>query len=209
LVALHNHQRREHSDDFDSGMKMITLLIPIYYIQRLKAIVKEGVFENQSAGIRFIIQHFIENHDEPRAAATFPPEKERAAAVTIATIPGAKLFHEGQFEGRKVRLPVFLSRRPDERFNPDLRAFYYKLLKMIDTPASRRGSGASVIVRGGPTIKLSQSGCVVLEKRWGAIPPHPGPLHRHARPGMPERDHPGSLGHGRGCPGPRRYRQGQ
>jgi len=52
---------------------------------------------------------FIENHDEPRAAATFSPEKERAAAVTIATVTGAKLFHEGQFEGRRVRLPVFLA----------------------------------------------------------------------------------------------------
>ena len=53
---------------------------------------------------------FIENHDEPRAAATFSPEKERAAAVTMATLTGARLFHDGQFEGRKVRLPVFLGR---------------------------------------------------------------------------------------------------
>ena len=42
----------------------------------------------------------------------FSPARERAAAVTIATIPGARLFHEGQFEGRKVRIPVFLGRRP-------------------------------------------------------------------------------------------------
>lgn len=38
---------------------------------------------------------FIENHDEPRAAATFSLERERAAAVTMATLPGARLFHEG------------------------------------------------------------------------------------------------------------------
>ena len=57
---------------------------------------------------------FIENHDEPRAAAIFSPQKGRAAAVTIATLPGAKLFHEGQFEGRKARLPVQLRRRPAE-----------------------------------------------------------------------------------------------
>lgn len=55
---------------------------------------------------------FIENHDEPRAASTFSPQKERLAAVTAATLPGARLFHEGQFEGRKVRLPVFLKQRP-------------------------------------------------------------------------------------------------
>ena len=51
---------------------------------------------------------FIENHDEPRAAATFPDGKGRAAAVAILTLTGARLLHEGQFEGRKVRLPVFL-----------------------------------------------------------------------------------------------------
>ena len=55
---------------------------------------------------------FIENHDEPRAAATFGYQKARAVAVTFATVPGAKLFHEGQFEGWRVRLPVFLRRRP-------------------------------------------------------------------------------------------------
>ncbi|MBP1622920.1 MAG: alpha amylase, catalytic region [Acidobacteria bacterium] len=71
---------------------------------------------------------FIENHDEPRALSVFSPGKERAAAVTIATIPGAKLFHEGQFEGRKVRLPVFLSRRPAEPAEPAMQAFYPTLL---------------------------------------------------------------------------------
>ena len=29
------------------------------------------------------------------------PEAERAAAVTIATLPGSTLWHEGQFEGRQ------------------------------------------------------------------------------------------------------------
>jgi hypothetical protein len=38
---------------------------------------------------------FIENHDEPRAAATFPDGKGRAAAVAILTLPGARLLHEG------------------------------------------------------------------------------------------------------------------
>jgi glycosidase len=72
---------------------------------------------------------FIENHDEPRALSVFSPQRERAAAVTIATIPGAKLFHEGQFEGRKIRLPVFLGRRPVEPVDTDLRTFYQTLLK--------------------------------------------------------------------------------
>jgi len=75
---------------------------------------------------------FIENHDEERAASIFSPEKERAAAITISTLPGAKLFHEGQFEGRKVRLPVSLGRRPVETTDVDVLSFYRKLLKAIN-----------------------------------------------------------------------------
>jgi hypothetical protein len=82
---------------------------------------------------------FIENHDEPRAATTFSPAKERAAAVTMSTLPGARLFHEGQFEGRKVRPPVFLGRRPQEPLDGGLQSFYSKLLKAIDSPVFRDG----------------------------------------------------------------------
>ena len=82
---------------------------------------------------------FIENHDEPRAASAFPPGKERAAAVTVATLPGARLLHEGQFEGRKVRLPVFLGRRPFEPVDSDLQAFYQRLLAAMNTETLRSG----------------------------------------------------------------------
>jgi hypothetical protein len=82
---------------------------------------------------------FIENHDEPRAAATFPDGKGRAAAVAILTLTGAKLLHEGQFEGRQVRLPVFLGRRPAEPADHDLVAFYGRLLKEIKRDVLRNG----------------------------------------------------------------------
>ena len=82
---------------------------------------------------------FLENHDEPRAAATFPPGKERAAAVAILTLPGARLLHEGQFEGRKVRLPVFLARRPAEPVDEDLAAFYGRLLQETRRDVFRNG----------------------------------------------------------------------
>jgi hypothetical protein len=82
---------------------------------------------------------FLENHDEPRAAAAFSGEKARAAAVAIMTLPGARLLHEGQFEGMKVRLPVFLSRRPTETIDHDLAAFYERLLKASDLDVLRNG----------------------------------------------------------------------
>jgi len=82
---------------------------------------------------------FIENHDEPRAAATFPDGKERAAAVAILTLPGARLLHEGQFEGWRVRLPVFLGRRPAEPIDRDLAAFYARVLKATHHDLFRNG----------------------------------------------------------------------
>ena len=82
---------------------------------------------------------FIENHDEPRAAAIFGPQRLRAAAVTIATLPGAKLFHEGQFEGRRIKLPVQLGRRPFEEIAADLLIFYRELLRAINTSVFRDG----------------------------------------------------------------------
>ena len=82
---------------------------------------------------------FVENHDDPRVSATLSPAKQRAAALTIATLPGIKLFHEGQFEGRKVRLPVFLGRRPDEPVDRELPQFYETLLAAIDRPIFHDG----------------------------------------------------------------------
>ncbi len=82
---------------------------------------------------------FIENHDEPRAAAAFPSGKGRAAAVAIMTLPGTRLIHEGQLEGRKVRLPVFLGRRPEEPVDEDLAAFYGRLLEETRRDVYRNG----------------------------------------------------------------------
>ena len=82
---------------------------------------------------------FIENHDEPRAAATFAPAQARAAAATMLTQTGARLVHEGQLEGRKTHLPVFLGRRPDEPPDADLRTFYEQLLEAVHDPVF--GSG--------------------------------------------------------------------
>jgi glycosidase len=82
---------------------------------------------------------FLENHDEPRAASVFPAARQKAAALMIATLPGARLFHEGQLEGRTVRPPVFLGRRPNERPDGELRAFYEELLKTVAQPVFHDG----------------------------------------------------------------------
>ena len=81
-------------------------------------------------------------HREPRRAQgrrRVSRRKERAAAVAILTLPGARLLHEGQFEGRRVRLPVFLGRRPAEPVDHDLAAFYGRLLKATNRDVFRNG----------------------------------------------------------------------
>lgn len=82
---------------------------------------------------------FLENHDEPRAADVFAPDRERAAAVATLTQTGAKLVHDGQLDGRRVRLPVFLGRYPDEAPDARLAGFHRELLGALSDPAFRRG----------------------------------------------------------------------
>jgi glycosidase len=82
---------------------------------------------------------FVENHDEPRAAAVFPPDRARVAAVTALTQAGTRLVHEGQLEGRRVHVPVFLGRRPAEPADDELRAFYRRLLPAVGNGVLRDG----------------------------------------------------------------------
>ncbi|POX37327.1 alpha-amylase [Streptomyces sp. Ru73] len=93
---------------------------------------------------------FLENHDEPRVASLLGPAEERAAAVAIATLPGATLWHEGQFDGRRTRLPVFLTRRPDEPPDTALRAFHEKLLAVVARSGMRTGHWELLSCEGWP-----------------------------------------------------------
>jgi hypothetical protein len=106
---------------------------------------------------------FIENHDEPRAATAFHPGQGRAAAVAILTLPGARLLHQGQFEGAKVRLPVFLGRRPAEPPDRDLVAFYERLLQATHRDLFRNGAWRLCERSGWPD---NQSWTTVLSWCW-------------------------------------------
>jgi hypothetical protein len=93
---------------------------------------------------------FLENHDEPRIADRLPRVLERAAAVAIATLPGATLWHEGQFEGRRVRVPVFLDRRPDEPPDEELAGWYRDLLGRVAEHGVRTGDWQLLEAAGWP-----------------------------------------------------------
>ena len=113
---------------------------------------------------------FVENHDEPRAAATLLPEQERAAAVTMMTLPGAKLLYEGQFEGRRVRPPVFLVRRPVEPIDFGPAGVLPHTAGSGQGIGTARGRMAAVRTRGlARQQQLPEPNHLVLEPRQGTV----------------------------------------
>ena len=82
---------------------------------------------------------FIENHDEIRAVATFGRERSLAAAVVLSTMPGLRLFHDGQLEGYRIRLPIQLLRGPEEATDTHIAEFYEQLLHVCNSPVFHDG----------------------------------------------------------------------
>ena len=82
---------------------------------------------------------FLENHDEPRAAAVFSSEVHQAAAVITFLSPGLRFFHHGQIEGRKKRISPHLVRAPKEPVNHTLEQFYDRLLGVLRQPVVHDG----------------------------------------------------------------------
>jgi hypothetical protein len=116
------------------------------YDKRLYDRLREGhgrpVREHFHAGLDYQdkLARFLENHDEPRAAATFSPDVHEAAAVITFLSPGLRFFHQGQFQARRKRISPHLVRAPQEAVDPRLEAFYDRLLAALRRPAVRHGS---------------------------------------------------------------------
>ncbi len=115
------------------------------YDKRLYDRLREGharpVREHFHAGLDYQdkLARFLENHDEPRAAATFAPDVHKAAAVITFLAPGLRFFHQGEFEGCKKRISPHLSRGPSEPCDQNLHDFYERLLIVLRQPALRDG----------------------------------------------------------------------
>lgn len=82
---------------------------------------------------------FLENHDEPRITDRVNEEKAKAAAVALTTVQGMKLIHDGQCEGKRIKLPAQLGREPHEAPNKELRSFYEKLYSITSRNIFKRG----------------------------------------------------------------------
>jgi hypothetical protein len=115
------------------------------YDKRLYDRLRDGharpVREHFHAGLDYQdkLARFLENHDEPRAAATFSQEVHEAAAVITFLTPGLRFFHQGQFEGRRKRISPHLVRAPLEPRNEALAQFYDRLLGVLSRPSGRDG----------------------------------------------------------------------
>jgi hypothetical protein len=110
---------------------------------------------------------FLENHDEPRAAGRLRPGAGRAVAVALATLPGATMWHDGQFEGRRVRVPVQLARRPAEQPDLALAEWYRHLLATLRRHRVRSGSWQLLEVTGWPDNQSSRN---LLAWSWDGAP---------------------------------------
>jgi hypothetical protein len=90
------------------------------------------------------LARFLENHDEPRASASFDPPVHRAAAMITYFIPGLRFFHQGQFEGRKKRISPHLVRGPEESPDKEMEEFYGDLLAILRKPIVKSGEWQSL-----------------------------------------------------------------
>src|SRR5262249_32118004 len=115
------------------------------YDKRLYDRLREGharpVREHLSAGLDYQgkLARFLENHDEPRAAATFAPGMHEAAAIVTYLTPGLRFFHQGQLQGRTKRISPHLVRAPAEPLDERIRGFYERLLALLRDPTVRDG----------------------------------------------------------------------
>ncbi len=75
---------------------------------------------------------FLENHDEPRSAVVFGRSRLPAIGVLMATLPGMRLYHQGQLTGKQVRIPVQLSRAQEEFPDETTAAFYDRILAIAN-----------------------------------------------------------------------------
>ena len=82
---------------------------------------------------------FLENHDEPRAMDVFGHDRIRCAMIIHSTLPGARFWQHGQFEGNRIKLPVQLKRAPEEVADHDLKTFSEKLLREVNHPVFHYG----------------------------------------------------------------------
>lgn len=86
------------------------------------------------------LARFLENHDEPRAVATFSWDVHQAAAMVTFLTPGLRFFHQGQLAGFSKHISPHLRRGPEEPVDDLVQQFYGRLLDLLYEPLLRQGN---------------------------------------------------------------------
>lgn len=107
--------------------------------------------------------HFLENHDEPRAAA-LPLDLHRAAAVLALGLPGLRLLHHGQLDGARRFARIQLRRRACEPADAGVRAIYARLLPALR--ASSVGRGEARLLAPAPAWDGNPTAASFTVVRW-------------------------------------------
>ncbi|MFX0085214.1 MAG: alpha-amylase family glycosyl hydrolase [Candidatus Hodarchaeota archaeon] len=108
---------------------------------RLKNESSKEIREHLQADLEFQKHcvRFIENHDEIRVIKVFGRAKSMAAAIIMGTTPGMSLYHQGQLEGFKLKIPVQLRQKKVEHQDEEIKSHYCKLLEFTNQDVFRRG----------------------------------------------------------------------
>jgi hypothetical protein len=130
---------------WDTGWALQQMGFDFVYDKRLYDRLRDSppvdVFLHLKAGMDYQnkLVRFIENHDETRSLEAFGRAKVKAAAALNAILPGMQLYFQGQFEGRRIRLPVQLSHSQVEAVDSDMQMFYSRLLAAVNNPVAHCG----------------------------------------------------------------------
>ena len=146
-----------------------------------------GVRQHLRADLNFQKRcaRYIENHDESRAAQAFGPARSIAAAAASYFTPGLKLVHDGQIEGRRIKVPVQLTRRVVEPENPEIDSATRHLLALLNDPLLQHGVYSQIdVVPAGYGDRSNEASVALLwmpansESKTSDTPPstnHPAP----------------------------------
>lgn len=78
------------------------------------------------------LARFLENHDELRCAVVFGRERLTSVGTLLGGLPGLRFYHQGELEGRKIRQPIELAKVEEEPADPEIAAYFEKILRITN-----------------------------------------------------------------------------
>lgn len=116
-------------------------------------------------GYQSRMARFLENHDEPRSAKTFGRARIPSLAAMLATLPGLRFFHQGQFEGKTLHLPMPLNAAADEAPDLALVQIYEKILTLANHAVFHLGTWQALDIT--PDSDASHDNLLAYQWLWG------------------------------------------